>query len=897
MNTIKKSRLIGIFLVLTVMLFQFQSILAVSELDTLRFTAYKLGGSGDEMDYGNGPEWGRGNLILHSTNPDSSFNVGACDNFTIKFSVHDECQPFYCIELGAPLSDINGEEYTKNNKSYWDNISNNGKLTGSQINDYLGRVLYYGFHDEFTYTDGDLWNVNYANNASKINQYIATQILIWETIYAYRDANFNYVSWPGLNCPLDCIASTPQRDAIIDYYNSIVYRVKNCSNIPSFMYSTYEDAISNPYEIPFSDEQQLFATTMNDQNSKITSYLFSYDDQKIYIDNQGSSSKLNVSLPKNTTATKNNPLVISLNDPSYYSSASVITWTSGSKQNGITWGSTISVPVTGFAAFYAGKYDKPKTGSISITKSGEAFTEIKNETIGNYNVSKPVFNNIKLENISFSLYAYSDIYLDDKLMYVKDELIETKKTDKQGNVSFSGLGAGVYRIEEVYDSNNSNYVRLNDSIIVELDWNRSLNAVDDLDITVDNLYKKAKVDGLKLFEQTDPSIKIDMNKEKAKVKIGLYTNEDLYGYNGIKIPKDTLIDVASINSKSKFEFEAKLPEGNYYIKELEGSEYFVIDNEIHYFSCSVSDYEEVTLNTAPIIINESTEVTGWKLSDNRMPLKGAVIALYTDKNCTNEISKITTNEDGYFVFKDLPAGTYFLKELQAPKGYEISSKIYQVTSHKRGEGEDVTITNIPIISTPTPTPTPSSTPSPTPTPSNTPSPTPTPTCTPTPTPTVTPTPTSTPTPTISPTPTITVTPTPTNTPSPTPTVTVTPTPTDTPSPTPTVIVTPTPTETPSPTPTATVTPTPVIDTPPGIIVTPTLTPTPTTEILITPEITTVVVENPPKFDKPKSDTTITATGEKASFTTALGKSILLSLILTFIISKSYTYLLSKYLKE
>ena len=78
-------------------------------------------------------------------------------------------------------------------------------------------------------------------------------------------------------------------------------------------------------------------------------------------------------------------------------------------------------------------------------------------------------------------------------MYVKDELIDTKKTDKQGKVSFRGLGAGVYRIEEVNDSYNSNYIRLNDSIYVELDWNESLKVVDDLDITVDNLYKKAKI--------------------------------------------------------------------------------------------------------------------------------------------------------------------------------------------------------------------------------------------------------------------------------------------------------------------------------------------------------------------------------------------------------------------
>ncbi|WP_222843258.1 SpaA isopeptide-forming pilin-related protein [Microbacterium sorbitolivorans] len=193
----------------------------------------------------------------------------------------------------------------------------------------------------------------------------------------------------------------------------------------------------------------------------------------------------------------------------------------------------------------------------------------------------------------------------------------------------------------------------------------------------------------------------------------------------------------------------------------------------------------------------------------------------------------------------VPAGTYTITEVKAPKGYEQPEEGVTFTATIRADGSSgpVTIANDPATE-PTPEPTPTETPDPTPTPTEDPTPTPDPTPDPTPTPTPTedptptpePTPTETPEPTPSPTEDPTPTPSPTEDPTPTPTPTEDPTPT--PDPTPTETPEPTPTEDPTPTPEPTDEPTPTPE--PTDEPTPTKTPTPepTEEPTPTPEPTT-----------------------------------------------------------
>lgn len=60
-------------------------------------------------------------------------------------------------------------------------------------------------------------------------------------------------------------------------------------------------------------------------------------------------------------------------------------------------------------------------------------------------------------------------------------------------------------------------------------------------------------------------------------------------------------------------------------------------------------------------------------------LSGAVYTLYTDYACTSAIGTLTTDASGNTGSLSVNAGTYYLKETTAPKGYSLSSQIHTVT--------------------------------------------------------------------------------------------------------------------------------------------------------------------------------------------------------------------------
>ncbi len=59
-------------------------------------------------------------------------------------------------------------------------------------------------------------------------------------------------------------------------------------------------------------------------------------------------------------------------------------------------------------------------------------------------------------------------------------------------------------------------------------------------------------------------------------------------------------------------------------------------------------------------------------------LEGAVYGLYTDPGCTNLMRSITTNVDGVARADEVPIGTYYVKEISAPRGYALSYDVSNV---------------------------------------------------------------------------------------------------------------------------------------------------------------------------------------------------------------------------
>lgn len=70
--------------------------------------------------------------------------------------------------------------------------------------------------------------------------------------------------------------------------------------------------------------------------------------------------------------------------------------------------------------------------------------------------------------------------------------------------------------------------------------------------------------------------------------------------------------------------------------------------------------------------------------DGTTPLPGATFTLYkaydtTNKTVSDEIASYQTLTEGKIIFKGLVAGTYYLKETEAPASYTLNTTIYEIT--------------------------------------------------------------------------------------------------------------------------------------------------------------------------------------------------------------------------
>lgn len=60
-------------------------------------------------------------------------------------------------------------------------------------------------------------------------------------------------------------------------------------------------------------------------------------------------------------------------------------------------------------------------------------------------------------------------------------------------------------------------------------------------------------------------------------------------------------------------------------------------------------------------------------------------AIYEDQECTKLIKEVKSDkEEGTAIFEELRFGTYFIKEIKAPKGYELSDRVVKVEINDKG---------------------------------------------------------------------------------------------------------------------------------------------------------------------------------------------------------------------
>ncbi|MCQ4638595.1 prealbumin-like fold domain-containing protein, partial [Anaerovorax odorimutans] len=102
------------------------------------------------------------------------------------------------------------------------------------------------------------------------------------------------------------------------------------------------------------------------------------------------------------------------------------------------------------------------------------------------------------------------------------------------------------------------------------------------------------------------------------------------------------------------------------------------DGEI--VKCSITNTPKPTF----LLLNKISASTG-------KPLEGAIFGLYDSKK--KLIEKQTSDENGKVIFENLKPGTYYYRELQAPKGYQKDGDWKAITIKQYGQHVKVEVEN------------------------------------------------------------------------------------------------------------------------------------------------------------------------------------------------------------
>lgn len=343
--------------------------------------------------------------------------------------------------------------------------------------------------------------------------------------------------------------------------------------------------------------------------------------------------------------------------------------------------------------------DMSQKGVIEITKTGEIFKSV----IDNEGIYTPIYENSNLANAVFEIYAAEDIVtLDGTTRCYKGEKIDEITTGKNGIAKSKELYLGKYNIIEKTASNG--FVNANEQYDVELTYEGQNIKVTSSSLSVYNDRQKVSVSLLKELSK-DERFKLGMNDEILSVQFGVFADEDIKAVDGSVIPKDSLITYGNCDENGKLTFNCDLPIGfKWYAKEIATDNHYILSDTKYEFNTEYQGQDVETINTdlnnGKPIVNDLIygTVKGLKIDrETEKAIKGALFGLFksdtTEYTETNAILTAESDENGIFVFDNIPFGEYTVKELQPAENYLPSDNIHHITVTDNEQIIEITAVN------------------------------------------------------------------------------------------------------------------------------------------------------------------------------------------------------------
>lgn len=350
--------------------------------------------------------------------------------------------------------------------------------------------------------------------------------------------------------------------------------------------------------------------------------------------------------------------------------------------------------------------DKPVKGSVSIKKSGEVLVSAEYDTIidriftmvtGDNRSVTFKYEEQPLAGAKYELIADEDIYTPDHqraasgegrkiavyndIPVVSGAAVATLVTDDKGEASVNGLPLGKYHLVEVEAPHG--YVLDETAKEIELSYKDDHTEV---------VYENAEF----VDERVKTELSLIKKNSVSEIPVegaayGVYATEDILGRdNAVLVEADSLIQSAVTDAEGKAVFDADLPLGKYYVKEVETAPGYLVDENEYEVDFTYKDpkiallTKEIPVEETPIIVEISkSDITTGK------ELPGAKLEII-DKN-GETFAAWTTNGKPYTI-NPMPAGEYTLRETTAPYGYQIAEEV-KFTVEETGEIQKVAMSD------------------------------------------------------------------------------------------------------------------------------------------------------------------------------------------------------------
>ena len=351
-----------------------------------------------------------------------------------------------------------------------------------------------------------------------------------------------------------------------------------------------------------------------------------------------------------------------------------------------------------------GKISVRKTGDIftSVATASSAYTNENGEMIVNPTTYTPVFADGDLSGAVFQVIAVEDIVtLDGTTRAYAGDVVSEITTDENGYAETEPLYLGKYEVREIKAPEG--YVLNNEPKDVELTYaGQEFEVRDTVNTAFENEYQGVRISLSKVMEN-DKLFGIYDNDYYTSVRFGLFAAEDITAADGTVIPADGLLSEVLLDENMTAKFDVQIPFGRYYVKEISTDEHYILNGEKYLvnFEYMGQDIRTVDIDCGQFVnLLKRGRIEGHKVDDKSEPLENAVFGLFT-ADCV-KFSRDTTimtaasDENGYFVFDEIPYGEYIIHEIESPRGYILSGKEYAVSIADDGEVIEITAENKPV---------------------------------------------------------------------------------------------------------------------------------------------------------------------------------------------------------